>query len=90
VNCGRKILGLAAAVGIAMAHPATVSACTVCYGGPNNNTPLMQGMGWGILTLLVIVLAVLGGVAGFFFYVIRRGAALQAVAAAPSLPNLNN
>ena len=79
-----------AGVGIALAHPATGSACSVCYGGPNNNTPLMQGMGWGILTLLVIVLAVLGGVAGFFFYVIRRGAAFQAAAPSTALPNLKN
>ena len=70
-------------------QPVTGSACTVCYGGANNNTPLMQGMGWGILTLLVIVLSVLAGVAGFFFYVIRRAAALQA-APVPSLPNLKN
>jgi len=46
---------------------------------------MAQGMNWGIMSLLVVIAAVLGGVATFFVYLARR-AAITAVG--PAKPNL--
>jgi hypothetical protein len=35
---------------------------------------MAEGMNWGILSLLAIVVAMLGGVAGFFVFLARRSA----------------
>jgi predicted transporter len=53
---------------LASANPAW--ACPVCFGNPNSaQTKAMQA---GILALLVVTVAVLGGVAAFFFIYLRR------------------
>jgi hypothetical protein len=51
-------------------HPASLRACAACYG--QSDSPLAVGMNWGIFSLLVIVVAVLGGIAGFFIFLARR------------------
>ena len=38
----------------------------------NIDSPLANGMNWGIFTLLGVIVTVLGAVAGFFVYIIRR------------------
>jgi hypothetical protein len=49
-------------------------ACAVCYGA--SDSPLAQGMNWGILTLLGVIGSVLFGIAAFFVHVgIRSGKA---------------
>jgi len=45
-------------------------ACSACYG--ESDSPMAQGMNAGIIALLVIVGGVLGGVAAFFIYLVRR------------------
>jgi hypothetical protein len=55
---------------IALAQPGSLHACATCYGA--SDSPLAQGMNWGILTLLVIIFSVLSGVVGFFVHVGRR------------------
>jgi len=47
-------------------------ACAVCYGA--SDSPLAQGMNWGILTLLGVIGSVLAGVVVFFVHVGRQSA----------------
>jgi len=61
------VLGLAVAL-----QPRAVLACAACYGA--SDSPMAQGMNWGIFTLLGVVVGVLGGIAGFFIYLARRSA----------------
>ncbi len=61
----------------AILAPASAFACAACYG--QSDAPMAQGMNWGILSLLGVIVAVLGGVASFFIYLARR------VASAPEL-----
>ena len=50
----------------------TVLACAACYG--KSDSSLAQGMNWGILALLAVVLTVLSGVVAFFVFIARRAA----------------
>jgi hypothetical protein len=50
----------------------SASACTACFG--QSDSKLAEGMSMGILTLLIVVVGVLGGVASFFIYLARRSA----------------
>ncbi len=60
---------LAVLIGFA---PVSASACAACYG--QSDSPMAQGMNWGILSLLGFITMVLVGVAGFFLYLARRSA----------------
>ena len=51
-------------------QPAVVQACSVCYGDPDSS--MSRGLGWGIVTLLGVVLAVLGGISTFFVYIAKK------------------
>lgn len=84
---GKTCRGLAAL--IAFLQPCLARACTVCFGGASDST-VTQGMGWGIFTLLVVILSVLGGVALFFVHVARRAPALPATARAETAPTLKD
>ncbi len=53
-------------------------ACAACFG--QSDSALAQGMNWGILSLLGMIVLVLGGVAGFFIYLARKTAALAPAA----------
>jgi hypothetical protein len=55
--------------------PNSLLACAACYG--QSDSPLAQGMNWGIASLLGTILLVLGGIAGFFVSLARRSAALS-------------
>ncbi len=50
--------------------PNPVWACAACYG--QSDSPLAKGMNLGILSLLVTIVLVLGGVASFFVYLARK------------------
>jgi hypothetical protein len=43
---------------------------------------MAAGMNWGILSLLVMIVLVLGGFAGFFIFLARRAAAVAATSPA--------
>ena len=45
-------------------------ACSACFGDPNSS--LTKGANMGIAFLLVVIVSVLGGVAGFFVFLARR------------------
>jgi len=49
-------------------------ACAACYG--QSDSAMAAGMNWGIVSLLVMIVLVLGSVAGFFVFLIRRAAAM--------------
>jgi hypothetical protein len=68
-------------------HPAPLLACAACFG--QSDSPMAQGMNWGIFSLLAVIGAVLGGVVAFFIYLARRSAAVAAQAAEPLLPFIN-
>lgn len=53
-------------------------ACATCYGA--SDSPLAQGMNWGILVLLGFIGTVLTGVVAFFIHVGRNAARLSASA----------
>jgi hypothetical protein len=67
----------------ACAQPASLFACAACYG--KSDSPLAQGMNWGIFSLLGVIVPVLGGIAAFFVFLARKAAAVSA-AAEPQLP----
>ena len=52
-------------------------ACAACYG--QSDSPLAQGMNWGIFSLLGVVVGVLTGITTFFVVINRKSAAVRAV-----------
>jgi hypothetical protein len=77
--------GLRRAALLALAlSPSSLLACAACYG--QSDSPMAQGMNWGIFSLLGVIGLVLGGVATFFIYLARRSAAIAAQAAERLLP----
>jgi hypothetical protein len=56
-------------------------ACAACFG--QSDSPLAKGMNWGILSLLVVVVMVLGSIAACSIVLARRAAA----ATHPSTPD---
>jgi hypothetical protein len=57
--------------------PCAAHACAVCFG--NSDSKLSKGMLAGVLVLLLVVLAVLGGFVALFIYLARRAAAIAAL-----------
>ncbi|TAK94909.1 MAG: hypothetical protein EPO07_16015, partial [Verrucomicrobia bacterium] len=60
---------------LALAAP-SAHACATCYGA--SDSPLAQGMNWGIITLLGVVGSVLFGIAAFFVHIGVKSAKLNA------------
>ena len=50
-------------------------ACAACFG--QSDSPLAQGMNWGIACLLAVIVVVLSGVVVFFVHVGKKSAALD-------------
>jgi hypothetical protein len=78
---GKMIL---TAFALAAFAPSQIFACPAC-GSANSNmppSPLTNGMNLGILTLFVVIASVLGSIATFFVFIIRKEAALAAKTAA--------
>ncbi len=75
---GRVLLALSA---IRLMLPSSARACAACYG--QSDSPLASGVTWGILSLLVVVMGVLGSIVSFFVYINKKSAA-AAIAAGPS------
>ncbi len=71
----------ATAVVVMIVAPQELLACAACYG--KSDSALAQGMNWGILSLLALVVFVLGGIAAFFVYLAKRAAGSNGVAAVP-------
>lgn len=56
-----------------LSEPSRALACAACYGA--SDSPLAQGMNWGIFSLLAVVGTVLGCFLVFFVHIIRKGEA---------------
>ena len=56
----------------AIGAPRPMLACAACFGKSDSN--LAQGMNWGIVTLLAVVVFVLGSITAFFIFLARRAA----------------
>lgn len=69
----RTSLAKTFAAAFALTLPGKVFACAACYG--QSDSPLAQGMNWGIMALLGVIMSVLSGVVVFFVHVGRRSAA---------------
>lgn len=69
--------------GLVLAAPSAF-ACAACYG--KTDSPLAEGMNWGIFSLLAIVVCVLGTIAGFFVFLAKKSAALAAQASSAQMP----
>ena len=78
-----RLLLLAAALA-ATTTPQSMRACAACFG--QSDSPLAKGMNWGIFSLLLVVVSVLGGIAAFFIYLARRSAAGSLVVSGASVP----
>jgi hypothetical protein len=65
---------------VLLAAPRAVFACPVCFG--QNNSPMANAMNLGILAMLGVVAAVLGGFATFIIHLVRRARLAQEVTAA--------
>jgi protein-disulfide isomerase len=77
-----KKLFLLSLTGLALA-PHSVFACAACFG--KSDSPMAKGMNWGIFSLLVVVVSVLGSIAAVSFVLARRAAAVsQAPAPVPA------
>ena len=85
MRAARKTIPLAALLTALLAMAATPSAfaCAACYGA--SDSPLAQGMNWGIMVLLVFVGFVLTVVSSFFVYIARRASSMEAVSAQNNL-----
>jgi len=70
---GRKLKWLLCALLLAgLAQPGALWACATCFG--KSDSPLAQGMNWGIFTLLGFTVFVLGSIGSFFVFLARRSA----------------
>ena len=61
------------AAAVTLTLPGRAFACAVCYG--QSDSPMAQGMNWGIMALLGVIMSVLCGIVVFFVHVGRRSAA---------------
>ena len=58
--------------------PATsASACAMCFG--KSDSPLAQGMNWGIFSLLGVIVCVLSGIAGVGLFFAKKAAATPVI-----------
>jgi hypothetical protein len=51
--------------------PRAASACAICFGAVDTNAGFYTGLSWAILTLLVVVLSLVGGI-GYAMYSVER------------------
>jgi hypothetical protein len=72
MNLTRKILLVAL---LAMSAPSSLFACAACYG--RTDSPLAEGMNYGILTLLGVVLSVLTVFLLCFVHIVRKSEAMH-------------
>jgi heme/copper-type cytochrome/quinol oxidase subunit 2 len=63
---------LALTLGMLAAGTSKAMACAACFG--KSDSPLAVAMNWGILALLVVIATVLGLIASFFVFIVRREA----------------
>jgi hypothetical protein len=73
----KTLLKIGVVAALVLLMPARIFACAACYGG-TVDSPLTDGMNWGIFTLLGVVITVLASILVFFVHIIRKGEAMAA------------
>ena len=58
------------ASGLAAVAPLQVLGCAACFG--RSESAMAVGMNYGIMSLLVVIATMLGLIATFFVYIVRR------------------
>jgi hypothetical protein len=71
-----RIAKIVLVVCLAVAVRSSAFACATCYGA--SDSPLAQGMNWGIMVLLGFVGFVMTGIVAFFVHVGRNSARMMA------------
>jgi hypothetical protein len=71
---------------LALLAPVKSFACATCYGA--SDSPMADGMNWGIFALLGVVVPVLATFLVFFIYLIRKSEALNHAAEKIPAPEL--
>ena len=66
-------------VALVLGAPSQLFACATCFGG-EIDSPMADGMNWGIFTLLAVIGTVLASFLTFLIYVIRKSEALEIAA----------
>ena len=79
---------LLACVTMVAMFPATMSACSVCFGDPDSD--LTKGLNAGVFALLLVVVTVLSGFAAFFVFIARRASLAPSPTPAGSHPTPSN
>ena len=71
-ECRSSFLKLALGSGLILLTilPDIASACATCFGAADS--PMVRSMNAGILSLLVVILGVLGGIVGFIFHLRKQ------------------
>jgi hypothetical protein len=64
---------------VLLAAPRAALACPVCFG--QSDAPMAQAMNKGIMLMLVVIVAVLGGFASFIVTLVRRARLAELAAA---------
>ena len=67
--CKLKNIFAAALLALVLS-PHSLWACAACAG--QSDSPMAQGMNWGIMSLLAVVVCVLSGITTFFVYIAKR------------------
>jgi hypothetical protein len=78
----RILAATSIAVVLTAASTPSALACATCYGA--SDSPMAQGMNWGIVTLLGVIGSVLFGIAAFFVHVGIKSAKLNADGQSPT------
>lgn len=68
--------------------PQIVAACSVCFGAPADH-PITHSLDLAIVTLIGITGTVLGGIATFFVFLLRRGKRINEIMDISDSPNGN-
>jgi hypothetical protein len=79
-----KLILAGLVVSLAM-HSESLFACAACFG--KSDSPLAEGMNWGIFSLLAVVGCVLSGFAAAGIFLVRKAATVAAAQAQESTDN---
>jgi len=67
-----KSLVISILLGVLVVWTPSARACATCFGA--SDSPMAQGMNWGIFSLLAVIVCMLSGIAGFFIFLARKSA----------------
>jgi len=76
MSAWKKTTGWMAAMALMLA-PDAARACATCFGAPD--AAMTKGLNMGILSLLLVVMFVLGMMAAFAIYLMRKAASMPPV-----------